>query len=273
MKQTLSFELTISQTISNSIEATLSSTISFNMPSSANLSNQSAPEPVTDNDNPFLANSDDEEHSERESESSEGEDSDSDTDTSHIEGVRKLSEIRFPSRVDGLVAPGIKCSRDKEAKTMSMKQAERLRNITNDDPLRTPEKMSGTSYSDANQQSDTDIARTPQKSTKRSRPEEDYVTPTKSIVRTPPPFGAPLIGYDPKYIPKYARSRTKPTKFSSTTPTKVCRSPNRKQSSKSDKFSRKASPFHFSKLSTQPVTTPIASPSKSSSSSSNTQHA
>ncbi|KAI9287512.1 hypothetical protein BC943DRAFT_318257 [Umbelopsis sp. AD052] len=270
MKQRLSFELTISHTISNSTEATLSSTISFDMPSNANLSNQSAPEPVTDNDNPFL---DDENHSESASEASEGEVSDSDTDASHIEGVRKLSEIRFPSRVDGLVAPGIKYSRDKEAKAMSKKQAERLRNITNDDPLRTPEKSNGSSYSDANQQSDNESFRTPQKSIKRSRPEEDYVTPTKSIVRTPPPFGAPLIGYDPKYAPKYARSRAMRTNFSSTTPTKVCRSPNRKHSSKSDKYSRKASPFHFSKLSTSPVTTPISSPSKSSSSSSNTQHA
>ncbi|CAO3684324.1 unnamed protein product [Umbelopsis ramanniana] len=230
MKQRLSFELTISKTPGHSTEATLPSLTSPNMPSSANLSTQSAPEPVTDNDNPFLANSDDEECSDRASDASEEDESDSDTDASHIEGVRKLSEIRFPSSVDGLVAPGIQCSRDKEAKVLSMKQAERLRNITNDDPLRTPQKGNGSAYSISNQQSDNDRARTPQKSIKRSRPEEDYVTPTKSIIRTPPPFGAPLIGYDPKYIPKYARSRTNPIKSSSTTPTKVCRSPNRKHS-------------------------------------------
>jgi hypothetical protein len=139
-----------------------------------------------------LANSDDEECSDRASDASEEDESDSDTDASHIEGVRKLSEIRFPSSVDGLVAPGIQCSRDKEAKILSMKQAERykhtkglnsvkstsnyyvyrLRNITNDDPLRTPQKGNGPSYSNSNQQSDNDRARTPQKSIKRSRPEE-----------------------------------------------------------------------------------------------------
>lgn len=73
-----------------------------------------------------LANSDDEECSNRASDVSDDE-SDSDTDASHIDGVRKLSEIRFPSSVDGLVAPGIQCSRDKEAKNLSMKQAERYK--------------------------------------------------------------------------------------------------------------------------------------------------
>ncbi|KAH8555654.1 hypothetical protein BGW37DRAFT_144235 [Umbelopsis sp. PMI_123] len=235
MKQLLSFQLTFSQKSTGpSTEATLCTTVSSSMSSSTDIGCKDVSKPPAHNDNPFIATSDDETRNERssneESDDAEEVESDSDTDSSHIEGVRKLSEIRFPSYVHGLVAPGIQCSRDEEAKSLSLKQAERLCNIANDDPLRTPQKKNGTLSLDTYQQPDTDRERTPQMSIKRSRPEEDYETPTKNVARTPSPFGAPLIGYDPKYIPKYARSRTKPTKFCSTTPTKVRKSPNRKQS-------------------------------------------
>ncbi|CAO3676863.1 unnamed protein product [Umbelopsis vinacea] len=217
----------------NQVTEPIVATFQLKMSNVSDLSTQDVAVSAADDDNPFIANSDDEAHS-QEGDNSDYEDtgdveSDSDVDTSHIDGIRKLSDIRFPSFVDGLDEPRIKCTRDEESRIMLERQEERLRK-KNNDPLRTPQKGDGLPFSikqlseNTPRRSDTDSERTPQKVAKRIRPENDYLTPTKTKVQNASPTRAPKYGSRPIVIPGILRS--------STTPTKVRRSPRIKQNTK-----------------------------------------
>ncbi|KAJ2963965.1 hypothetical protein NQZ79_g1190 [Umbelopsis isabellina] len=208
-------------------------------------------------DNPFLATSDGETRktesvtndsvTEEDCEFNDDDDDDDDDDENiHTLGIRKLSEIRFPEYVDGLEDPRIKFTREDTFRSV----LERKNGKTSDDPPRTPQRQNDTRSDKMLYDDDSPCRpdRTPQKTVKRLRREEDYVTPNKPIVLGSSPTKAPKCGPKPSMIPNLWRS--------STTPTKVRRSPRTAQSydiyhidQENKSTSRKASPFHFSKLS------------------------
>jgi len=208
--------------------------------------------PLTDDDNPFIATSEDEAHSQEASntdnEDTEGsesyEDSDSDMNVPHMDGVRKLSEIQFPAYVDGLPEPRTKCARDVDVGDFSQKIAVRSRK-TDDDPLRTPQKEDCAPYTikelncGAPCEIEADSERTPQKTIKRLRSDSDYLTPTRPTVQNSSPTKAPKGGaLSVQMASFYSR------KF--TTPSKVRKSPKIKQKEECEGASLKAPPFHFS---------------------------